>query len=344
MPDDGDMRRRAAVLGSSLACAALVLLAADPAMAAKAVVIRSGADVHSAPFAVAPAIGHLDLDATLTADDQAKDGWRRVRLPSGVYGFVADDALRIEAPSSPAVTPAQPPAAAPPPDAIPARVKVLELTVRAAPDASAPVLSVLSTGTLLTVSPSATDGWRRTRLPDGRAAYVADAGLDFGPAPQAVSPAGGAPVQPLSAPPRATPHAKIYVTSLDHLSNLVASDKLVGDMVESLVTRRQAAIATFSVGVAGSLLLESLGLFVYTSQDCVGGGNGLGPPLCTKRFNTPLVWAGIGVLSVSAIVGLVLMPKRSDLLDVVNAWNPRHLDDQFTVETVTTSPASGALF
>jgi hypothetical protein len=115
-------------------------------------------------------------------------------------------------------------------------------------------------------------------------------------------------------------------------------------MVESLFTRRQAALATFSVGVAGSVLLESLGPFVYTSQDCVGGGTGLGPPLCTKRFNTSLVWAGVVVLSVSAIVGLVLMPKRSDLLDVVNTWNPRHLDDQFTVETVTTSPGSGALF
>ena len=165
-------------------------------------------------------------------------------------------------------------------------------------------------------------------------------------APSSAGAAPPAPVQPLSAPPRATPHAKIYVTDLNHLASLVADDKVVSPMVADLVTRRQAAIATGVIGGAGGLLLESLGLFVLTSQDCVGGGYGFAatPPICTTRFNTPLVIAGIGVLSVTTLVSILLMPRRSDLLDVVNAWNPRHLDDQFTVETVTTSRTNGALF
>src|SRR6478736_5648953 len=193
MNDDGRMRRGPILPWSLLVFAVLVLFAAPPAVAANAVVIRAGAEVRSAPYTVAPLIGHLDANTTLTAGDRAENGWRRVRLPSGVFGFVADDALRIESPApapTPIAAPAQPPQAIAAPelarDVIPARVKVFELTLRAAPDASAPVLGVLPDGTLLTVSPVAQNGWRRTRLPDGRAAYVADAGLDFGPAPQAV--------------------------------------------------------------------------------------------------------------------------------------------------------------
>ena len=87
-------------------------------MAANAAAIRSGAEVHSAPYAVAPVIGHLELDASLTADDWPENGWRRVRLPSGVFGFVADDALRVEVPPPVAAAPAPPapPATPPAPD------------------------------------------------------------------------------------------------------------------------------------------------------------------------------------------------------------------------------------
>ncbi len=34
----------------------------------------------------------------------------------------------------------------------------------------------------------------------------------------------------------------------------------------------------------------------------------------------------------------------SDPYEVVNTWNPRHLEDQLTVESVTVQPAGGRLF
>jgi SH3-like domain-containing protein len=322
----------------------LALLAASTALAATAVATRANVEVHSAPFGVAPVIGHLDLDAKVTVDDQASNGWRRVRLSNGPYGFVLDDALRVEgaAPvAAPAVTATSAPRA---PDAAPevvaARVKVFELTARAAPDSSAAVLRVLPTGTLLTVSPAEHEGWRRTRLPDGQTAYVAEAGLDFGPTSEPLSASSGAAgqvVQPISAaPPVAKPHATIYVENLQHLADLVAEDKVVGPMAQDLVTRREAALGVGIVGGGAGLVLDALGLFVFTHEDCPDTG-GLAPPLCTKMYNSTMVLTGLAVLTVSTIVAVAMWPKRSDLIEIVNAWNPRHLDNQFTIET-TVSP------
>jgi SH3-like domain-containing protein len=324
--------------------ATAIVLFAGPAGAATAVVLRAGAEVRSAPFAVAPVVAHLELDATLPADDQPTNGWRRVRLPNGTFGFVADDALRVEA--SPARPAAAPAAAATPtpasttaaPDVVAARVKVLELTARTQPDTAAPVLRVFPSGALLTVAPSAENGWRRTRLPDGQTAYVAEAGLDFGPAPEAT--ATSAPVQPIAPAPSAQPRAKLYVADLEHLATLVANDSVVSPMVESLVARRQGAIATAIIGGVGGGLIETLAIFTFKSQDCVSEGT-LGPPLCSSHPNMPMVWAGIGVIGVAGIIAAVLYPKRSDLFDVVNTWNPRHLDDQLSIESVPASSGSG---
>jgi hypothetical protein len=75
-----------------------------------------------------------------------------------------------------------------------------------------------------TVSPDAHDGWRRTRLPDGQTAYVANAGLDFGASPdEAVSAPSGAPppVQPIVAAPSVPLQAKLYVGDVGSLAALV---------------------------------------------------------------------------------------------------------------------------
>jgi len=332
--------------------ATATVLFAGPAAAATVVVLRADAVARSAPFAVAPVVAHLDAGYTLTADDQPTNGWRRVRLPHGTFGFVVDDALQVQAsppPPAPApsaahlAAPVTAPVALPPspspalPDLVAARVKVFELTVRAQPSAAAPVLRVLPSGALLTVAAQAENGWRRTRLSDGQTAYVAEAGLDFGPAPEVTAPA--APVQPIAPAAAPTPRAKLYVADLEHLSALVAKDSVVSPMVESLVTRRQAAIATGVIGDGAGLLLTGLGLFVLDSSDCTPTGS-----LCTHEPNMAAVFTGLGVMTVSTVIFLALLPKRSDLFEVVNAWNPRHLDDQLTVETVPANAPGSGLF
>jgi hypothetical protein len=40
---------------------------------------------------------------------------------------------------------------------------------------------------------------------------------------------------------------------------------------------------------------------------------------------------GVGVGVISALVGLLISPGRSEVLDVVTGWNARHPDQQFTV-------------
>jgi hypothetical protein len=339
--DDALMSNRAVARWRSLVFAATMTLFAGRAVAATAVVTRAGAEVRSAPFAVAPVVGHLDLNATLTADDQPTNGWRRVRLSNGTFGFVADEALRVEPPpaspaaevkpAAPSIAPAPAPATA---SLVAARVKVFELTARTQPDASAPVLRVFPNGALLTVAPSAENGWRRTPLPDGQTAYVAEAGLDFGPAPQLTT--TNAPVQPLAPAPSPRPRANIYIANLEQLAGIVANDNVVSPMVDNLVTRRQAAIATMIIGGAGGLLLDGLGLFAFTHQDCPNTG-GLSPPICSNLPNWTLVITGLGVLVASTAVGLALIPRRDDLFEVVNTWNPRHLDDQLTIESTSTN-------
>ncbi|HXU61513.1 MAG TPA: hypothetical protein VN962_07430 [Polyangia bacterium] len=336
-------------LGTLILVAAALLVAA-PALAETAVVVREGAEVRSAPFRRAPVLSRLQLNTNVTVDDQPANGWRRVQLPSGTFGFVLDEALRVGGPASPpapapdpdpapeSAEPAAPPE--PPPVLVAARVNVFELTARAQPNASAPVIQVFPNGTLLTVGPPGENGWRQTRLPDGQIVYVAEAGLDFGPAPQALAPTR-APVQPLAPRRRAMPRAKIYIADLDQLAEVVARDHVVSEMVDSLQTRRRAAIFTMIGGGLGGLVVTVLGVTTFGHQDCPAG---LDPSFCVKTPNLAVMTTGIVIAGVAEVVGIVLLPKHSDLFDVVNTWNPRHLDDQLTIESVSVRPSGSQLF
>jgi hypothetical protein len=242
----------------------------------------------------------------------------------------------------PAVPPPVAPAATPAPapdtsrDNVPARVNVLELTVRAAPSADAAVLRVLPSGTLLTVSPGQKDGWRRTRLPDGQICYVANAGLDFGPSPAA--PAGAAaPVEPLGA----KLHAKIYIKDLDQLAGLVAADPVVSPMVQNLIERRQGALGAGIVGGAAGAILTTVGFFV-THQSCTNDYV-LGQ-VCTSEPSLPFIITGLVITTLSATIAGIVYPKHDDYLDVINAWNPRHLDDQLSIEVVGTSAGGARIY
>ena len=322
------MKNRGWAEGFGLAIGAATLLAAARSVAAPAVVIRENVAVHAAPNGGSPIVAHLEQDAAVTADDQAANRWRRVTLSGGVSGFVPDDTLRIEAPAPPAPGPAPAPTTSR--HMLAARVNAFELPAHAAQNTAAPVLHVFTNGALLTVSPDVHDGWRSTRLPDGQTAYVANVGLDFGASPpeSASAPSGAPPpVQPIVAAPSVPSQAKLYVSDIGSLANLVANDPVVNPMAQHLVSRREGAIgAGVAIGLIGAAVLVAGILDTH--------------PLCAGTFcsgtepSAPLITTGALLLPVGGLVAALLYPKRGDLLDVINAWNLRHLDNQLTVEPI----------
>ena len=187
--------------GPFVAAAALFVCAAlwtRPANAAESLVTAAASPVRTAPFDVAPLLARVHAGDKLVADEQPQGLWRRVQLPDGRWGFMRDADVKV------AVPPAPPPAAAGskdaagaagPPAKLTAKVGVLELGVRGAPAADAPVLKMLRQDAEVVVSSEASDGWRRVDLPDGQEGYVADAGLkvDAGAPPAAVAAPGLAP-------------------------------------------------------------------------------------------------------------------------------------------------------
>jgi SH3-like domain-containing protein len=176
-----------------------VLAWSTAARAADAVVVAPESVVRTAPFDVAPEMARIHAGDKLQADDQAQGAWRRVKLADGRYGLVHDADLQVTA----APPPSAPAAAAPPPSAVAAaptpvgaRVNVFEVAARAAPSPDAPAVRVFAKGSTLVVSTEVQNGWRRVELPDGRAAFVADAALELVAAPPASVCAPPAPLTP----------------------------------------------------------------------------------------------------------------------------------------------------
>jgi hypothetical protein len=66
--------------------------------AAPAVVTAPQTDAHSAPFPVAPVVDTVHAGDKLSADETATNGWRRVQLPSGKFGFVPDTDIKVDLP------------------------------------------------------------------------------------------------------------------------------------------------------------------------------------------------------------------------------------------------------
>jgi hypothetical protein len=68
----------------------------SPALfAGEAIVTAPDVVVRTAPFEVAPELGHVHAGDKLWADDQPLDAWRRVRLPDGRFGLVHDVDIKV---------------------------------------------------------------------------------------------------------------------------------------------------------------------------------------------------------------------------------------------------------
>jgi SH3-like domain-containing protein len=211
----------------------------------------------------------------------------------------------------------------------PAIVRVFEAAARAEPSREAAVLQVFAERAEVSVSEESQGGWRRVRLQDGGVGWLEESAIAF---PETIA---ATPI-PAAAPATLAPHARaaapipdlrarIYVKNLSHLSELVSSDATVAPKAESLANRRRASIATWIVGGLASVAL----LGASAATDMPDPGDPRWDAEFDKRMR--LTGAGIGVGVTSALLGLAIHPRRSELLDVVNAWNVRHPDEQFEI-------------
>jgi hypothetical protein len=224
--------------------------------------------------------------------------------------------------------------------AAPATVQVFEAPARSAPGAGAPVVHVFAEGAVVSVSEAGEAGWRRVRLPDGGIAWIEESALWLAAGPAAAVPAPGAspgpglaaaaaPVHAVAASAAAAPdlRARVYVKDLDHLADLVRADPEVGPQAQRLETRRRAAVATGVVGLGASLGLMVLGVTRMNRE--------FDRALDSPDYRSPgddgvgLVMSGLAVSAATPLLMWAILPKRTDLLDVVNGWNARHPGEQF---------------
>jgi hypothetical protein len=90
--------------------------------------------------------------------------------------------------SAASAPPATPPGGEAPKSWVAATVGATAAEVRTAPFLVAPLLTTLVPGQSVSVSASATDGWRHAMLPDGRLGYVLDAAVRLSSPPSPPSP------------------------------------------------------------------------------------------------------------------------------------------------------------
>jgi hypothetical protein len=116
----------------------------------------------------------------------------------------------------------------------------------------------------------------------------------------------------------------IFVKDLSHLRELVKEDPTVVPLADSLVTRSRVSWGLVIAGGAIGLALVTLS-FVFPQKDLCDTDIG-----CQENPNPGLLLGGLGALIVLPTVGWAIYPSRGSVLDVMNAWNTRHPDSQFT--------------
>ncbi len=204
-------------------------------------------------------------------------------------------------------------------------VVVFEARARQAPTFEAPVLQVLPGKTEISVSEEVTAGWRQVRLADGRTAFVPDEDIRplsrETPSVQPLPPAQRAPASDAGRP-------VTYVKDLDHLAALLEKDSAIHPQAETLALRHKVAMGLMWGGLAvgGALTIGSM-TFLGSRQCYDAAGE-----FCATKTNMTAAVGGSILTLTSLIVGYALLPTRGDLLDVINAWNERHVDEPFTLE------------
>lgn len=218
-------------------------------------------------------------------------------------------------------------------NAIPARIGVFEAKVHAEPKVDAQVIHVFSEDEKVSVSEETTDGWRRIRIPGGKAGWISEDAIEIVETSESVSgeTGDGEPETPASPPKPDVIKPLIYVKDLAHLAELTASDAIVGPMAEKLERRRTTGFGILIGGTLGGMTAAALGLTVLQSKACIAGPYPDSKEACNSGPNEALLVGGLAAAGVAAIVALLVNPDREDLLDLLNQWNTRHPEDPFTI-------------
>jgi len=213
----------------------------------------------------------------------------------------------------------------------PATIRQFEAKAHGSADVASPVLHVFAEGAQVSVSETSEGGWRRIRLPDGSAAFILESALAFPvslSSPSAEPPAAPAPPPPAPAPDL---RPRIYVKDLDHFAELVKEDPELAASAKSLAGRRKQALVVGTIGTLGGMALGIGGVARLVSDT----NNDPGTPGFGERSSNAgpaMMVAGLGIAIGAGIWAVVRHPKGADFLDVVNGWNSRHPDRQFTLE------------
>jgi hypothetical protein len=219
----------------------------------------------------------------------------------------------------------------------PAVVRVFEAAARSAPAPDAPVLHVFPENAAVSVGETAENGWRKVRIPDGSVAWLEESALSFAPleaakpvpADRAIAALGAAEPAGIT---KTDARPKIFVKDLAHIAELTKSDAIVYPMAQRLESRRRAAIATGVVGLGASVVLMAIG-FKQLNDDFDESFDSPDYQAPSTRGTGPLI-GGLAVAGLTPILMWAILPKRNDLLDVLNTWNTRHPDEPFEMDAV----------
>lgn len=235
----------------------------------------------------------------------------------------------------------------------PATVKRFEAPAHERPDATSPTVHTFIEDAALSVSEEAENGFRKVRLPDGNVGWIDEAALTFAASTaQTAVAADGTPKQALGTDGKAYPphaplrskdevldasakQATLYIKDLNHLAEMVKEDEVVAPMASALAHQTNVGFATMTGSIIAGVVTTAVGLLLPWS-DCrpsVAGSQFCMPGVA----NYAVTGTGIGVTLVGSLVGLLVMPKGGEFLDVINTWNQRHPDEQISL-----SPYGGA--
>ncbi len=170
------------------------------------------------------------------------------------------------------------------------------------------------------------------------------------PAPAAADDAASPPPDPVASPPPrpgalASPataaalpgpdlRARIYVSDLGQLADLVKEDAAIEAKARALTTRSTTALAVGGVLTATGLVVLLTGI---GNQSCHAESVALplsGPTsfqVCQGDPTQALV--GGGIMAVGSLAWMLVAPRSGDVLDVINAWNTSHPDRPFELSS-----------
>jgi SH3 domain-containing protein len=199
----------------------------------------------------------------------------------------------------------------------PATVKLFEAPVRASPARDAAVIHTFAEKAELSVSEAGEGGFRRVRLPDGSVGWIEERALAFPGRPASLAVSAAPPAASPAAAPAPDLRAHIYVKDLGHLADLVKEDGEIKASADRLVARRNATYVIMVAGLAAATALVASGASQFGDLESHRG---------ERLFTAGLVTAGGSLL-----VGLLVHPRRGEVLDLLNGWNVRHPDRQFEI-------------